>query len=101
MSRLLDTRCELCGSWSWCGRQCARAEEGQGWLPQYARFNGHEIAEPPTDEPVPVVQAVSNVSLTKLTKAEVAVDKVEARKAYQRELMRKRRLEAKLKAHTT
>ena len=80
MSRLLETRCELCGSWMWCGRACAKDPRNEPVIVQ----NGHDVLET-------VSNVSSPVSLTKLTKAELAVEPVAKRKAYQRDLMRVRR----------
>jgi hypothetical protein len=33
MVKMLDTRCEVCGSWSWCGRKCGKAPGNEGWVP--------------------------------------------------------------------
>jgi hypothetical protein len=89
MSRLLEVRCELCGSWSWCGRQCKMSPDAVlQCLANHRVETANEIAE------------MADLS-QKATKAELAVSKVEARKAYMRDMMRKRRLEAKRQARDT
>ena len=81
MSRLLETRCDLCGSWMWCGRACSKDPRNE---PEPVPMNGFAT------DPVNTVNTVN-----KLTKAELAIDKVEARKAYMRDKMRARRAAAR------
>ena len=78
MSGLLETRCDLCGSWMWCGRACS-----------------HDPRKEPDPEPMNGVSVSIVSTVSKLTKADLAIDKVAKRKAYQRELMRERRAKAK------
>ena len=107
MVKMLETRCDLCGSWAWCGRKCARAPGEEGWTPVYADFtqergetavNGYyrpqvEVGRPALVEPEPVNKP-DNID-NKLTRAERAVNKIEERKAYMRDKMRARRAAAK------
>jgi hypothetical protein len=100
MVKMLDTRCEVCGSWSWCGRKCAKADPGEGWVP-VLMTHGEVKYCPACHEEHVETYTCNALYEAKLARSERSVSKVEARREYQRELMRKRRLEAKLKAHTT
>ena len=82
----LDQHCDVCSSWSWCGRPCKHAPK-----PAVLRQAQHEAAAAVTESPVKTETVKTSAPKTAV---KTAFDKKAWMKTYMRIYMRKRRAKA-------